>query len=246
MINTDESREQTERIHEYQRKRHGIEYLVKGKGETGRIIASHKAAQRLLRNIPVVNDFAQLLNFPAALMRSRRDHERFLDLIDCVCFLRQYQKKEERQGDVSFIRCDISDYEIAYNIMVNGVLTSTMEELPRGARLLYEQIRDWVRKEAGKKKLKVNEIRFTRRQIREATSLGHTWIKAIVPLLVDYEYLEQVGGDGQRSKAWYSLRSDEGIVHADLSMIPAPEELYRQNGLKMKTGRQTGSVPNSL
>jgi len=246
VIHADETKEQTEKIHEYQRRRHGVEYLVKEKGETGRIIASHKAAQRLLRNIPVVNDFAPLLDFPATLMRSRRDHERFLDLIDCVCFLRQYQKKEEREGDVSFIRCDITDYEIAYNIMVNGVLTSTMEELPRGARLLYEQIRGWVRKEAARRKIKTNEMRFTRRHIREATGLGHTWIKAMVPLLVDYEYLEQVSGDGQRSKAWYSLRSDEGIVHADLSMIPPPEELLRQNGRKMETGHQTGSVPNSL
>jgi hypothetical protein len=225
VVHADESKEQTERIHEYQRKRHGADYLVKGKEETARVIETHHAAQRLLRNVPVVNDFAPYLNFPSALMRSRRDHERFLDLIDAVCFLRQYQKKAEHKEGVSFIRCDMEDYETAYRIMVNGVLASTMEELPKGARLLYEQVREWARGEAKKKKLGISELRFTQRQVREATGLGHTWVKAMARLLVDYEYLEVAQGGGQRSKAWYNLRGDEGIPRADLTMIPAPSEL---------------------
>jgi hypothetical protein len=75
-------------------------------------------------------------------------------------------------------------------------------------------------------------MRFTQRQIREATGLGHTWVKAMVHFLVDYEYLETVAGGGQRTKSWYTLRSDEKIFHADLSMIPAPGEL--SNFLKQK------------
>jgi energy-coupling factor transporter ATP-binding protein EcfA2 len=225
VIHADESRQQTERIHEYQRKRKSLEYLSSGSGRVKEIIKTHTAAQRLLRNIPVINDFASLLDFPTSLMRSRRDHERFLDLIDAVCFLRQYQKKEEKHNGVVFIRCDITDYEIAYNIMVNGVLSSTLEELPKGARLLYEQVRDWVRGEAKKRKVNINELRFTQRQVREATGLGHSWTAAMLRVLVEWEYLEQISGGGQRSKAWYSMRSDEGILLSDLSMIPAPETL---------------------
>jgi hypothetical protein len=224
VIHADESTEQTERIHEWQRKRHGIQQLAAG-GTVAEIVKTHRAAQKLLRNVPVVNDFAHLLNFPSALMRSRRDHERFLDLIDCVCFLRQYQKQEERLKGVSFIRCDLTDYEIAYTIMVNGVLASTLEELPTGARLLYEQIRDWVRSEAQKRKLKTTEMRFTQRQIREATGLSHTWIQVMLRLLVDYEYVEVAAGGRQRSKTWYNLRGDEGIPAADFSMIPSPQRM---------------------
>lgn len=241
VIHADESEKQTQMIHEYQRKRHGLEF-ISFENKTIEIIKTHHAAQRMLQNIPVVNDFASFLNFPTSLMRSRRDHERFLDLIDCVCYLRQYQKKTEHKDNVTFIRCDIKDYEIAYKIMVNGVLTSTMEELPKGANLLYEQIREWVRSETKKRKLNINELRFTQRQIRETTGLGHTWVKAMVHVLVDYEYLEVVSGGGQRSKAWYSLRGDEGILPANLSMIPSPEELsaiFKKN--KSQTG-QTGSL----
>jgi len=109
--------------------------------------------------------------------------------------------------------------------MVEGVLSSTMEELPKGARLLYEQIRDWVRSETKKRKLKINELRFTQRQIREVTELSHTWIQTMMRLLVDYEYVELVQGGGTRSKAYYALRSDEGILGTNLSMIPSPGEL---------------------
>ena len=225
VIHADETKEQTERIHEYQRRRKSLDRLVTANTETERIIKTHRAAQRLLRNIPVVNEFAPLLDFPTALMRSRRDHERFLDLIDTVCFLRQYQKKEEQQDGVRFIRCDVTDYEIAYAIMVNGVLGSTLEELPKGAQLLYEQVRNWVRNEAKQRKLKTHELRFTQRQIREATGLSHTWVQAMLRLLVDYEYVELVHGGGARSKAYYALRKDEGILGADLSMIPSPQTM---------------------
>ena len=225
VIHADESREQTERIQEYQRRRKSLARLAAEKKEIQKVMSAHRAAQRLLRNVAVVNEFAALLDFPVALMRSRRDHQRFLDLIDTVCFLRQYQKKVEHAEGLDFIRCDLADYEIAYRIMVNGVLGSTMEELPKGARVLYDQIRDWVRAEAKKKKLKVSELRFTQRQVREATGLGHSWTAAMLRQLVDWEYVEVASGGGHRSKAWYTLRSDEGILPADLSMIPSPGEL---------------------
>ena len=239
VIHADESREQTGRIHEWQRRRKSIDRILAGNAETEKIITTHRAAQKLLRNIPIVNDFAPLLDFPTSLMRSRRDHERFLDLIDCVCFLRQYQKKEETQGGVTFIRCDIADYDIAYQIMVNGVLSSTMEELPKGARLLYDQLREWARGETKKRKLQLHELRFTQRQVRETTGLSHTWIQAMLRLLVDYEYVELVHGGGERSKAYYALRGDESILGADLSMIPSPRtmaKLTAEEKHKLATG----------
>jgi hypothetical protein len=114
-----------------------------------------------------------------------------------------------------------------------------MEELPKGARLLYEQIREWVRKETKKKKLKITDLRFTQREIRETTGLGHTWIQAMIKLLVDYEYVEQAAGGGARSRAYYTLRCDEGILSSDLSMIPTPDEVASLPKKQKKSG-QTG------
>jgi energy-coupling factor transporter ATP-binding protein EcfA2 len=223
VINADESLEQTGRIHRAQRLRRNLAGRKDGKAAVQRVVTRHRAAQRLLRKANIVNDFAPLLDFPTSLMRLRRDHERFLDLIDAVCFLRQYQKRTERDGDFSYIRCDVEDYRTAYRIMVEGVLTSTLRELPSGALSLYEAVRRWVRKEAAKTNLPPRELRFTQRQVREATGLGHTWVQGNLRVLADYEYLDVAHGGGERSRAYYTLRADEAIMGADLSMIPAPE-----------------------
>jgi hypothetical protein len=223
IINADESPEQTVRIHHVQRLRRGLAERKEGKEAAQQVIRRHQAAQRLLRKVNIVNEFAPFLDFPKNLIRLRRDHERFLDLIGAVCFLRQYQKREEQDGDFSYICCDAEDYRIAYRIIMEGTLASTLRELPTWSLSLYETLRQWVRKESKKRKVDPRELRFTQREIREATGLGHTWIQSNLRVLADYEYLDVLRGGGERSRAWYTLRADEAIREADLSMIPSPE-----------------------
>lgn len=225
VVNTDESKGQTERIHAHQRRKYSLERLSEGPGEKSRIISTHQAAQRLLVKRPIVNRFAPLLDFPTSLMRLRRDHDRFLDLIACVAFLRQFQKEIQVQGGVEYIECDLSDYAIAYKIMVEQVLGATVRELPKGAVAVYEEIRQWVKDQAKKQNLGSEEISFTQRQVREATGLAHTWVKHNLRQLVDYEYLVLAAGGRERTKAFYRLREDAGIAGADLSMIPSPEQM---------------------
>jgi hypothetical protein len=225
VVNADESRGQTERIHEAQRRKYSLEKLRMGAGSAERIIRTHQAAQRLLQKRQIVNDFAPFLGFPTSLMRSRRDHDRFLDLIACVCFLRQYQKREEHEGGLLYIRCDLVDYEIAYRIMVEGVLASTMRELPAGAQLLYEELRKLARTEAKRQRVGTEEVALTQRQIREHTGMGHTWIRTNLRQLVEYEYLSVARGGSERSKGFFRLKEDASLAAADLSMIPTPEAM---------------------
>jgi len=228
VVHADESREQTTRIHERQRTRYSLEHLKRGKKEGQEIISSHKAAQRLLTKRNIVNDFAPLLDFPVSLMRLRRDHDRFLDLIACVCFLRQYQKEEERTGEANFIRCDLTDYRIAYRIMVDGVLASTMRELSTGAQLLYEEVRRLARSEAKKQGVGVTEVSLTQRQLRESSGLAQTWVRENLRQLVDYEYVALARGGNERSKGFYRLKEDADLTTVDLSMIPTPEAMAKK------------------
>ena len=225
LVNTDESRAQTQRIHENQRHKYSLQRLKSGGAEVDLIVRTHRAAQRLLTKRNIVNDFAPLLDFPTSLMRTRRDHDRFLDLIACVCFVRQFQKREEQDGELSFIRCDSEDYRIAYHIMVDGVLSSTLRELPAGSQLLYDQIRALAREESAKEKIGASQVSMTQRQIREYTGLSHMSVKTGVRQLVDYEYLVVSRGGNERSKGFYRLKEDVDILKTDLSMIPTPEEM---------------------
>jgi energy-coupling factor transporter ATP-binding protein EcfA2 len=225
VINTDESREQTRRIHEIQKRKYSLERYRAKEKLIPPIIAKHHAAQRLLTPVAIVNEFSRYVGFPDGLMRVRRDHERFMDLIAAVCFLRQYQKERKCDGGMEFIVCDIEDYRVAHRIMVSGVLSSSLLELPRGAQELYERLRIIARERASAEGIKPNEVRLSQREIRETTGLGQSWVREHLRRLVEYEYLRIARGGVRGERCQYRLLFDEPIAGLDLGMIPEPDRM---------------------
>jgi DNA primase len=231
VVDTDESREQTKKIHQQQRLKYSLERMRIENNVLPEIKKKHISAQRLLKKRNLINEFAKYLDFPDALMRTRRDHARFIDLIAVVCFLRQYQKQVKLKDGLEYIECDFTDYEIAYKI-IKRVLSSSMFEMQKGTIEFYEEMRKIIRKEAKKKDLKFSDVSVIQRTLREKTGLGHTWIKMQLKTLVDYEYIVKRGGERRGSKAFYSLREDEEIQKLDLNMIPTVEEIKQKMNKK--------------
>jgi hypothetical protein len=233
VINTDESREQTHNIHQAQKRKYSIQRICEKQNDVPAVIRQHHAAQRMLKKRIICNPLAAHLNFPDTLMRTRRDHERFIDLIASVCFLRQYQKPEKEETNpvtgevIRYLECDLEDYTIAYEI-VRGILPATISGFPAFALQLYEAVRALVRRLAEEQGIKPQEVVLSQRMIREATALNQTAIKRNMRLLVDYEYVRRLGGGRRGARSAYSLAADEEIRLLDLSMIPAPEELSRK------------------
>ena len=230
VVNADESREQTRRIHVAQWTK---EYSVKRKNQKKKlvpeIIRKHHAAQKLLQPITIENVFGEYLDFPNILMRTRRDNKRFVDLIACVSYLRQYQKeKKYDESGEPYIEFDLVDYEIAYSIMIKGVLSSSLLEIPRGAIDLYEYFRELARKQAKKENIEAREVSLTQREIREYTGLNQVWVKRHMKILLDYEYITLARGGKARSKGHYQLREDVPMEAVNLSMIPTPDELKKK------------------
>ncbi len=230
VVNTDESREQTREIHRRQREKYTLEAYRKKEEDLPEIIKTHQAAQRLLKNRVIVNPFAGELDFPSSMMRSRRDHERFVDLIACVCFLRQYQKQEKNDQGKHYIECDLEDYKVAYRIM-KTLLSSTMTTLPRSAVILYEELRDLLKSKAEKDGLFLTDIWVTQREIREVSGFSHELIKKNMRLLTEYEYIRSKGS-GRGMTRRYGLAADSDLVLFDDSVIPSPDHLTREPGTK--------------
>ncbi len=229
MVNADESKDQTVRIHQQQwTKKYSLHRDHEKNDLIPVIILKHHFAQKLLKPVTLVNPFGRFLNFPNTLMRTRRDNDRFIDLIACVCYLRQYQKEQKSDGEKVYVEFDLKDYEIAYNIMINGVLSSSLLEIPRGVIDLYEEIRTRVKKLAKKSDIEPQDVTFTQREIREFSGLNQVMIKRHLRLLVEYEYIILARGGGSRSKGYYRLRDDVSMQSVNLSMIPTPDELKNQ------------------
>ncbi len=61
-------------------------------GATAHLMALHQNAQRLIRPLLVVNPYAAQLTFPDHQTRMRRDHTKYLALIEAVALLHQHQR----------------------------------------------------------------------------------------------------------------------------------------------------------
>jgi DNA primase len=193
ILTVDESREQTRAIHQMQRERRTFEGL-RLKKEKDNILELHRNAQRLLRPLFIINPYARRLTFLDDKTRTRRDHEKYLSLIDTIAFLNQYQReiKSTNYGDNGkpdeTIIVTLDDIELA-NRLANEVLGRSLDELPPQTRNLLMIIDEMVQKECKEQQIERSEYRFSRRQVREYCGWGNTWIKTQFKRLEELEYL---------------------------------------------------------
>jgi hypothetical protein len=250
VVGADESEAQTEAIFQRQREKYSLERYQAGKPSVDAILRRHHAAQRLLAPRLIVNPFAAALEFPSRLMRSRRDHERFLDLIASVCFLRQYLKEEKQSRRIRFIECDLEDYRIAYRVM-GRVMAATYGSLPQQALAVYEALRALARRKALSQGMRPEEVSVGQRELRDASGMSAMRVKRAMRLLVDYEYLIPEGTRRRGSSLGYRLLRDEDPERIDGASIPRPEEL-EQRLRNLKAGQSgaervtSGSAPLSV
>jgi hypothetical protein len=187
VLSVDEGRAQTEAIHRLQRARRTLAGL-KAKQGKAHLLKLHQNAQRLLRTLAVVNPYADRLTFLSDKTRTRRDHEKYLTLIDTVALLHQHQRPIKTMLDggqaVEYIEVTAEDISQA-NAIAHEVLGRSLDELPPQTRRLLASVVEHVR---GQAKAQA-EVRFTRKDVREATGWGDTQLKVHLARLVELEYL---------------------------------------------------------
>ncbi|MGH8050766.1 MAG: toprim domain-containing protein, partial [Arenimonas sp.] len=91
VLTINESREQTEAIHARQRSARTLNGLL-GTQAAAQVRARHQAAHSVLRQVAVVNPYAEHLTFRSESTRMRRDHAKYLTLIEAIAFLHQHQR----------------------------------------------------------------------------------------------------------------------------------------------------------
>jgi len=233
ILTADESKTQTHKVQQRLGFNHNFEGVIINPEETKKIIKKHHAAQLLLKKVFVYNPYCNHIKFPAARPSMRRAFEQFLTMIDTICYLRQMQKADVTRtnpatGEEIVCRvCDLTDYRIAYNLFKQGILKNSGFDIPTGTRKLHEAIREMVRDQAKEQNLKVNEVSFIQKNLREYTQLGGEFIKKHIRILVNYEYLEVLGGRRHGTRYAYRLREDRPIEEMDISMITTPDELKK-------------------
>jgi hypothetical protein len=197
VLTVDESREQTRRIHELQREARTLDGLRR-KLDKAAILAAHRNAQRLLRPLRVVNPFARRLTFLDDRTRTRRDHEKYLTLIDTIALLHQFQRPLKRDGaQLEYIEATLDDIATA-NRIAGEILGRTLDDLPPQTRRLLRLIDEFVSQEGKRLKLARADFRFTRRDVRAHTGWTDFQVRVHLDRLMQMEYvLSHRGRRGQ-------------------------------------------------
>jgi DNA primase len=191
VLSVDENRDQTRAIHQLQRQRRTLEGLQR-KHEKQAILTIHRNAQRLLRPLAVVNPYADRLTFLDDRTRTRRDHEKYLTLIDTIALLHQHQRTVHSTviagQSVEYIEASLSDIELA-NRIAHEVLGTSLDELPPQTRRVFAQVRTLVRERMRSQGAAQKDIRFSRAELRAATGASDTQLKVHLARLAELEYL---------------------------------------------------------
>ncbi|MFS8064482.1 MAG: toprim domain-containing protein, partial [Luteimonas sp.] len=192
VLTVDEGREQTEAIHSLQRNRRMLSGLMAKQGKDA-ILALHRNAQRLLRPLAVVNPYADQLTFLSDKTRTRRDHEKYLTLIDTIALLHQHQRATKSTmgsngAALEYIEVTASDIEQA-NRLTHEVLGRSLDELPPQTRRLLSLVDTLVETSAAALGIRRTEYHFSRKDVREATGWGDTQLKIHLGRLAELEYL---------------------------------------------------------
>jgi DNA primase len=199
-LGVDESREQTRAILSLQRQKRTLEGLL-AKRQKERLIKIHQNAQRLLRPLAVRNPYADALTFPDERTRLRRDHEKYLTLIDTLALLHQHQREIKSVGEegerVEYVEVTLGDIERA-NTLAHEALGRSLDELSPQTRRLLGEVTAMVEYQCGAQHINRCDHHFSRRDVREYTNWSDFQVKMHMHKLEELEYvLVHRGGRGQ-------------------------------------------------
>jgi hypothetical protein len=191
----------TQAIHHKQRQARTLAGLIRVTCAAA-VIKKHHTAQRLLRPIAVANNFEDYLSYPSGNLITRRDHDKYLGLIEAIAYLHQYQRKVQTVNvdgkPIEYVEVTLEDIDTA-NKLADEILGRSLNELAAPSATLLDAVFEMVKEMATKHKIPIEEVEFNRRQIREYINWTDWQIKTHIKQLEQLEYLYvRMGARGKR------------------------------------------------
>ncbi len=244
VLTINETAEQTAAIQQRQRQARTLTGL-QANVRAAQVLQAHRAAQALLRPLAVVNPFAEQLTFASDRVRLRRDHVKYLALIDAIALLYQHQRPvqtiEVDGAAVEYIEVMQTDIVLA-NRLAHAVLGRSLDELPPQTRRVLAALDAWVSEQATTQGIERPAVRFTRRAVRGPLGLSDTQLRVHLDRLVTLEYVRSHSGQNG-SLYTYSLAFD-GHSEDEAPQLMGLASADRAPTLRGKTTTLRGRSPD--
>jgi DNA primase len=188
LIAVDESKEQTQRIIEYQNRK------VSGKidGEEEKKLTNFlQNCVRILKPYQVVNPYADWVNLPEEAHKLRRLNDLYQSYVKQITLMNQYRRKTDGKGRLV---SEKEDLQTAAAIMFDSIFLK-IDELDGSLRMFYEKLKDYVKSRGGGH---CETYSFDQREIRHALHVSKSQLQRYVQSLLELEYLQVTGGHANR------------------------------------------------
>jgi len=188
LIHIDESKEQDDRIMDYQRK------LSAGKIDQSMqegVRDAFQNMQRILQPVQVRNPYAEKLRIPTEVFKPRRTNAHYLAFIEAVTFYHQYQREKQydKETGEEYIETTIEDIAEA-NKLMKEVLIRKSDDLTGACRNFFEQLKYWLQQQ--------ERNTFTNREVRQALRVNASNQKRyMVELQMGYYLKKKKGNQAQ-------------------------------------------------
>ncbi|MFD2916832.1 hypothetical protein [Psychroserpens luteus] len=181
LICVDESPEQDERIMAYQRMRYA------GKIDEDLQVQSSKQlrnVQKLLKEVKIVNPYAEHLALPETVFKLRRTNIHYLQLIEVITLYHQLQREKQYNGITGeeYIETTLEDIRWA-NKLIKDVLLRKSDRLNRVTRSYHESLVKYL----SDRKTKV----YSNQEIRKEFRTNETTLRRYHKDLINEGYIKK-------------------------------------------------------
>jgi predicted transcriptional regulator len=247
LIYLDESREQDERIMDYQRKNSAGKINTADETQARQLLQN---VQKILQPITVINPYAELLQIPKEVFKQRRSNAHYLAFIEVITFYNQYQRRwtDPESGEIVynpdepkappkeglgrlFIETTIEDIEEA-NQLMKEILLRKSDELNGACRNYFEELKQWLEKN--------KQSSFTNTSIRNQLRIPISSVKRYHTALLSAGLIRRI--ENRNTNAYhFEIISKEEYTQLQNSIGTALDEALR----KVKVLSEVEGQPNS-
>lgn len=182
LIAVDESREQTQKIIQYQNE---ISAGLIEKKQQQSVADFLQNCMRLLKPYEVINPYAHKIKLPEEAHKIRRLNELYQSFVKQITLLNQYQRKQDKQGRLI---AEKDDLQTACDILFESILLK-VDELDGSLRQFFERLKAY---------LKDKEQEFTQREIRQFMHISKAQCSRFFHHLQAMEYIVSKYSGNQR------------------------------------------------